>query len=441
MSTMQPPHSRESEQLLLGTLLQDGSTRTRLDLVTQDFYSPDHQNIWNAIQGVDAVDLFTVTEWLTRRGLADKAGGEDYLMELRDKAPPLTMPQNVAAYALAIKRLSKRRRFIEAAQAIAQAAYQETLDESEMLTMCERAYTRAASGITTARTSHISEVVSRVIERMEDAQANPAALGAVSTGFADVDKLMAGGAKPGELIIVAARPGMGKTSFLMSIVLNGVASRVNQKRGAIYTLEMSDESLVRRLMSGQTGISTDRMNTAQISTDEWGAILRAGEGLSNAPIYINDAPMSIASIQADARRLKAVYGLEYVMVDFLGLVDAPGEKEYQRTTNVALGAQALAKELRIPVFLACQLSRSVEHGNDKRPVMSDLRDSGRIEEAADVVVMLYRDEYYNEDTEFKNIAEILIRKNRNAPTGKAMLFFDKRLTAFKNLAKERIQLP
>jgi replicative DNA helicase len=299
---------------------------------------------------------------------------------------------------------------------------------------------RAASGITSAKTTHIGEVVGRVVVELEEAQNNPGSNVAMPTGFPDLDRLLTGGAKRGELVIVAARPGMGKTSFLLSVVLNGVADKSRQRRGAIYTLEMSNESLVRRLLSSETGVDSMRMNLGDIHDDEWTAIMRAGSSLGAAPLYLNDSPMSIDSIKADARRLKSVYEIGYLMIDFLGLVDAPGEKDYQRTNNVVLGAQQLAKELGIPVFLACQLSRSIENAQDTRPGLSDLRDSGRIEEAADVVMMIYRDDYYNPDSEFKNMAEILVRKNRNGPTGHAMLFFDRRLTAFKNLAKERIEL-
>lgn len=437
---MQKPHSVETERRLLGTLLHDGAVRNTLEVATTDFYDLAHQHIWQAMQAVDAIDLFTVSEWLTRQGLIDRVGGDDYLMALKDG---VVTSLGANAYAMQVKRLAKRRRFIDAAQSIAQAAMREDLTEGDLLSECERVYIKAASGITTAKTVHISEVVNSVNAQLEEMHANPKAKAGMPTGFMDIDRMLGGGAKNSQLIIIGARPSMGKTSFMLSIILNNVRDKAHTKRGAIYTLEMSNESLAMRLMSASSGIDSQRLNTADLRDDEWGALLKVSAELSSAPVFLNDSPMSISEIVADARRLKAVHNIEYLMIDFLGLVSADGKSDYERTSKVALGAQSLAKELGIPVFLACQLSREVETkgaSTDKRPVLSDLRDSGRIEEAADIVMMLYRDEYYNPDTEFKNIAEILVRKNRVGPTGAINLFFDKRLTAFRNLAKEKVEL-
>jgi len=438
--TIQKPHSVETERRLLGALLHDGAMRNTLEIVTTDFYDLAHQHIWQAMQGVDAIDLFTVSEWLTRHNLIDRVGGDDYLMSLRDG---VVTSLGAGAYAMQIKRLAKRRRFIDAAQAIAQAAMKEDLTEGDLLAECERVYVKAASGITTARTVHISEVVNSVNAQLEEMHLNPKTKVGMPTGFIDVDRLLGGGAKNSQLLIIGARPSMGKTSFMLSIILNNVKDKPNTKRGAVYTLEMSNESLAMRLISASTGIDSQRLNAADLRDDEWNAVVKVSAELASAPLYLNDSPMAISEIVADARRLKAVHGIEYIMIDFLGLVSAEGKSDYERTSKVALGAQSLAKELSIPVFLACQLSRDVETkgaATDKRPMLADLRDSGRIEEAADIVMMLYRDEYYNPSTEFKNIAEVLVRKNRVGPTGAANLFFDKRLTAFKNLAKEKIEL-
>jgi replicative DNA helicase len=438
---MQQPHSVESEQRLLGSLLRDGHARNLLGLTVADFYDLGHQHIWHAIQEVETVDLFTVSEWLARRGLLDRVGGDDYLMTLRGGGgPPFDAPIDAPAYATHIKHLAVRRRMLEAAQAGAQAALREDLSEAELLAEWERVYLKAASGITTARTAHISEVVDRVHQQIEHLHANPGVAVAMPTGFKDLDKMLAGGVRNSELIIVAARPSMGKSSFLASIILNNLKDPARSRRGAIFTLEMSNESLVVRLMSGETGIDSQRLRVGDLKDDEWGALLRMSGKLADAPLYLNDAPMTITEIAAEARRLKAVHGIEYLMIDFLGLVGAEGKSEYERVSKVALGAQALAKEVNIPIFLACQLSREVERRQNKRPTLADLRDSGHIEQAADIVLGLYRDEYYDPDTEFKNIAEILVLKQRNGPNGMAMLFFDRRLTAFRNLAKERIEL-
>jgi replicative DNA helicase len=252
--------------------------------------------------------------------------------------------------------------------------------------------------------------------------------------------MLKGVARAGELFVSAARPGMGKTSLLLSIISNNVKTPATARRGVFYTLEMTSEEQIGRMVSLTSGIDGMRLSNGDLRDDEWAAFMRVIGNLESAPIYLNEEPMSIEGIKADARRMHGVHTLDYLMIDFLGLVDAPGDRDYERATAVALGAKMIAKELGVPVFLACQLSRSVETRNDKRPVLSDLRDSGRIEEAADVAMFIYRDEVYNADTEFQNIAEILIRKNRRGPVGNAMLFFDKRLTGFKNLAKERIQL-
>lgn len=434
---LQRPQSVDAERRLIGALLHDGDSRSMLGLSVSDFYDLGHQHIWQAIQEVETVDLFTVSEWLARRNLLDRLGGDDYLMELRDIAgPALAAP----AYATQIRKLAKRRRVLEAGAAMGGAAMREDLSEAELLAECERVYLKAVSGITTSRTVHISKVVAKVNEQIEQQHANPNTAAAMPTGFIELDKMLAGGARKGELIIVAARPSMGKTSFLASLILNDQRGPAKARSGAIFTLEMSNESLVTRLIAGTTGIDSQRLHTASLKDDEWGALVRASGALAAAPLFLNDAPMSIVEIAAEARRLKEVHGITFLMIDFLGLVAADGKSDYERVSKVALGAQALAKELNIPIFLACQLSRDVERRQDKHPTLADLRDSGRIEEAADAVLALYRDEYYNPETELKNIAEILVLKQRNGPTGKVMLFFDKRLTAFKNLAKERIEI-
>jgi len=434
---LQRPHSTDAEQQLLGSLLHEASARRDINLTPKDFYTPQHASIFTAIQSVDEPDLFSVHEWLARHNLLDKCGGDEYLLELRDR---VVTGLNVRAYAGMVRNLSQRRQMLDAAQTIAQLSMDEDLAHSDLLAKANDAFVKATAGTGADKTVQISQVVLDLFKRLEWQHENKGKTNALATGFHDLDKLFGGGIEGGELIIVAARPGMGKTSLLLSIVSN-IAEKAAKKPGMFYTLEMSALEQVMRLVSMQAGIDSQRLRTADLKDEEWNALTRVSMKLSNMNLFMNEWPMSIDEIRADARRLHGVHGLSYVMIDFLGLVDAPGDSDYQKASAVALGAKSLAKELGVPVFLACQLSRGVEtRGGDKRPVPADLRDSGRIEEAGDKILMLYRDEYYNEATEFKNIAELLVRKNRNGPIGKVDLFFDKRLTAFKNISKERIEL-
>lgn len=440
-ATLKPPHSEPAEQRLLGSVLLDGVMRDQLHgcaLAPQDFYHLHHQHIWQAIQSVESVDVFTVFDWLERHDRLGKIpGGEDYLHELTG-----TVATGLQAlhYAKQVKAYAQRRRMLDMCQRVAQMCHDEDLPHEKLLSESEREFVKASTGLAKAGTVHVSEVLSAYMERIEFAHNNPGALQSLATGFADIDQMLNGGAQGGELFIIAARPGMGKTSLMLSIIGNNVKAPSKAKRGAFYTLEMSNLEQVARMVAMTAGIDSMRLSRGEVRDDEWGALTRVVGNLGSAPLYLNDQPMSIEAIKADARRIYGVHGIEYLMVDFLGLVDAPGERDYERATAVALGAKQIAKELNVPVFLACQLSRALENRNDKRPVLSDLRDSGRIEEAADVAMFIYRDDYYNEDSSDKNVAEILIRKNRRGPTGVARLFFDKRLTAFRNLAKEAIEL-
>jgi replicative DNA helicase len=435
--TLKAPHNEAAEQRLLGSVLMEGALRDKCNLAAQDFYHLHHQHIWQAVQAVDAVSVVTVFDWLDRHDRLNKIpGGEMYLYELQDTVPTALQ---YAHYANQVKAYAQRRRMLEMCQQVAQMCHDEDLPQDKLLSDSERAFVKASTGLVKAGTRHISEVLPAYVERVEAAHAGTP-IKTMATGFADIDKMLNGGARAGELFVIAARPGMGKTSLLLSIISNNVKTPATARRGVFYTLEMTSEEQIGRMVSLTSGIDGMRLSNGDLRDDEWAAFMRVIGNLESAPIYLNEEPMSIEGIKADARRMHGVHTLDYLMIDFLGLVDAPGDRDYERATAVALGAKMIAKELGVPVFLACQLSRSVETRNDKRPVLSDLRDSGRIEEAADVAMFIYRDEVYNADTEFQNIAEILIRKNRRGPVGNAMLFFDKRLTGFKNLAKERIQL-
>jgi replicative DNA helicase len=434
--TLKAPHSETAEQRLLGSVLMEGTLRDKVSLVAQDFYHLHHQHIWHAIQAVDSVDVVTVYDWLERHDRLNKIpGGEMYLFELRDT---VATSLQYSHYAKQVKAYAQRRRMLDAAQRIATMAHDEDLPQDKFLSEAEREFVKASTGLAKAGTVHISEVLPRYMERIEAAHAGTPQK-TMATGFGDVDRMLNGGALGGELFIIAARPGMGKTSLLLSIIGNNVKQPATAKRGVFYTLEMTNEEQVGRMVALTAGIDSMRLAKGDLRDDEWGALMRVVGNLEAAPLYLNQEPMSIESIKADARRMHSVHGAEYIMIDFLGLVDAPGDRDYERATAVALGAKTIAKELNIPVFLACQLSRSLESRNDKRPMLSDLRDSGRIEEAADVAMFIYRDEVYAGPTDTnQNTAEILIRKNRRGPVGMATLFFDKRLTAFRNLAKDKV---
>jgi replicative DNA helicase len=438
------PHSFEAEEAVLGSLLidEDAVFEVAGFLKPDAFYRSHNRWIYDAILSLnerhDPVDYLTVTEELRRRGQLEEIGGEAYVLSLVNAVPTSI---NAESYAKLVEAAALRRRLISAAGTIARLAYDEAENVDVVLDRAEQTLFSISEQRATRDLMPIREVAGRYLERIEQLRTRGDDYIGVPTGFVDLDRML-GGLNRSDLVIVAARPGMGKTSLQNAIALT--AARRFEKRIAIFNLEMSAEQLVQRMVSAETHIDSQRLRRGDLHDNEWELFYQAIGRLSEAPIFIDDTPsISPLQLRTKCRRLYAEYGLDLIMIDYLQLMqaDRANNNRVQEISEISRGLKALARELDIPVVAASQLSRAVEQRQNKRPVLSDLRESGSIEQDADVVVFIYRDEYYNPDTtERPNIAEISIAKHRNGPTGTVDLFWHGKLATFRNLQRQEISL-
>ena len=437
-----PPHSIEAEQSVLGGLLLEGTAWDLVSdrLVDEDFYRQDHRLIYQAIRRVydqgRPCDLITVAECLEQSEELDRAGGMAYLGLL---AGGVASAVNIAAYADIVRERAIARHLISVGSNIADSGFHpqgrpvaELLDaaESQVFEIAERG-ARARSGF-----SAIKDLLPTVVERLDALYRSGVAMTGVSTGFTDLDR-MTSGMHPAEMIIVAGRPSMGKTSFAMNIV-ESVAIRARQPV-AVFSMEMPAEQLALRMISSLGRVDAHRVRTGQLHDDDWPRVTSAVTLLGESNIFIDDTPsLSPMDLRARARRLKRQHGLGLIVVDYLQLMQVPGAKDNRvlEISEISRSLKALAKELSVPVIALSQLNRSLETRPNKRPVMSDLRESGAIEQDADVILFIYRDEVYNEDSADKGKAEIIIAKQRNGPIGHLFLAFLGAYTRFEDLAQD-----
>ena len=430
------PHNIEAEEAVLGSLLIDPDAIIRVSTFLQatDFYVERHNWVYEAVLDLherrQPADLVTLSDELERRKQLDEVGGAAYLTSLMNVTPTSI---HVEFYARIVERTAVLRRLIDAAGKIAQLAYQDNDDVEEVVDRAEE----IIFGISERRVDRdlrpIRNVLDEYYDRIEYLYQHQGEIIGIPTGLADLDKLL-GGLQRSDMVVMAGRPGMGKTSLGLSIALQ--ASRRWQKRVALFSLEMSDEQLVQRLVSAETGIDSQRLRLGNIKTDEWATFYQAIQLLSETSIYIDDTPaISALELRTKARRLHAEHGLDLLIVDYLQLMrgGSRNENRQQEISFISRSIKALARELNIPVLALSQLSRQVESRHDKRPMLSDLRESGSIEQDADVVIFIYRDEIYNPDTEFPNIAEIIVSKHRSGPTGIFSVYFKKHLAQFVDL--------
>ena len=427
------PYNIEAEEAVLGSLLIDSEAIFRVSpfLRPDDFYIVKNGWIYEVILTLherrQPADFVTVCDELENRQQLEDVGGAAYISTLISAVPTAI---HVEAYGHIVERTALRRRLIDAASQIAGFAYEEEQNIDEVIDRSEA----VLFGISQRRTSRdlvpIKQVLTDYYDRIAylyEHQGEP--LG-IPTGFVDLDKLL-GGLQRSDMIIIAARPGVGKTSMLLSIALSA-AHKYKQKVG-IFSLEMSNEQLVQRLVSSETGIDSQRLRMGELEENEWPKFVEAAGRLSDTMIFIDDTPgLSALQLRTKARRLHAEYGLDLIMVDYLQLMsgDFRSENRVQEISYISRSLKGLARELNVPLVAASQLSRAVEQRHDKKPILSDLRDSGAIEQDADVVIFLYRDELYNPDTELKNIADVMVSKHRHGPTGTVQLFFRKHLAQF-----------
>ncbi len=437
------PHSREAEEAVLGSVLINPEAYFDVAqfLHADDFYLQRHGWIWEAFTRLherhQPIDLLTVTEELERMGRLEEIGGAAYLAALANNVPSSL---HAEAYGRIVEATAIRRRMLEAANQIAKLAYRENLSVDTVLDEAEKAIFGVSERRLRRDIQTIEEALSEYYERIDQLSRREEELLGVPTGFVDLDKLL-GGLQPSDLIIVAARPGQGKTSLLLSIVKN--AAQLYRKHVAVFSLEMSNEQLVQRLIAQETGINSQRLRRGRLHEDEWALFTHAVEVLSQTRIFLDDtAGITPLQLRTKCRRLQMEHGLDLVVVDYLQLMsgDIRTENRVQEVSYISRNLKLLARELNVPVVAAAQLSRAVEQRSDKRPVLSDLRESGSLEQDADIVMFIYRPEQYKEDTLKKNLAEILVLKHRNGPIGSVELVFREDLAKFENAATQHIDL-
>lgn len=446
MSDLQklPPHSLEAEEAALGSLLIDPDAIYDVSafLKPQAFYLLKNRLIYESIltliQRSEPVDFVTLAEELRRNNNLENAGGEAYLVSLLNAVPTSINARN---YAKLVEAAALRRRLLQAAGRIAELAYDEAEDINIVIDRSEQELFGISEQRTTRDLMPIKEITSDYLERIQKLYEQEEDIIGVPTGFTDLDRLL-GGLNRSDLLILAARPGMGKTSLQNAIALT--AARRHGKRVAMFNLEMSGEQLVQRMIAAETRIDSQRLRRGQIYEHEWPIFLESIGRLSETRIFIDDTPsITPMQLRTKCRRLYAEHGLDLIMIDYLQLMQSERStnNRVQEISEISRALKGLARELDVPVLAAAQLSRAVESRQDKRPILSDLRDSGSIEQDADIVMFIYRDEYYNPDTtERPNIAELNIVKHRNGPTGTVDLYWHAELATFRNLQRQEISL-
>lgn len=436
-----PPHSVEAEQSVLGGLMLDNAAWEQVAdvLVEQDFYRHDHRLIYRAIAQLmelsQPVDVITLAEWHDKRGELDQVGEVAYLGMLARNTPTAA---NIAAYAEIVRERSILRQLIQVGNNISNMAFKpEGMTKEEMLDMAERhVFEIAEKGAKRGGGFvQVKNVLSQVVDRIDQLFERDSHITGLATGFIDFDNDTTG-LQPADLVIVAGRPSMGKTTFAMNIAENAAIS--SKEPVAVFSMEMPADALAMRMLSSLGRINQQNLRTGKLKDDDWPRLTSAIGLLNEAPLFIDDTPaLSPTELRARARRLKREHGLSLIVIDYLQLMQGNGKGGENRATEISeisRSLKALAKELNVPVIALSQLNRSLEQRPDKRPVMSDLRESGAIEQDADLIVFIYRDEVYNSETEHKGIAEIIIGKQRNGPIGKTRLTFQGQFTKFENFA-------
>ena len=430
------PHNIEAEEAILGSLLIDPDAIIHIAtfLKSQDFFMQRHGWVYEAVLDLherrQPADLVTLSDELARREQLDDIGGAAYLTSLINATPTSI---HIEYYARIVERTAVLRRLIDAAGKIAQLAYQDNEDADEVVDKAEEIIFAISERRVERDLRPIRQVLESYYDRIEYLQQHQGQIIGVPTGLTDLDKLL-GGLQRSDMVVMAGRPGMGKTSLALSIALQ--AARLHQKRVALFSLEMSDEQLVQRLVSAETGIDSQRLRLGNIKADEWATFYQAIRLLSETMVFIDDTPaISVLELRTKARRLHAEHGLDLLIVDYMQLMrgGTRNENRQQEISFISRSIKGIARELNIPVLALSQLSRQVESRHDKRPMLSDLRESGSIEQDADVVLFIYRDDVYNPETEFPNIAEIIVAKHRSGPTGIFSVYFKKHLAQFVDL--------
>ena len=430
------PYSLEAEQSLLGSVMIDPSCMDDIAglMTAEDFYMPEHGEIYRAMQSMYTasknIDVVTLIEQLVQSGTYDEAGGRDYLKLVADAVPTAA---NAKDYAKIVRDKAMLRQLIEAGEDIAEAAYAGDDTTESLVEYAEGKIFRIAESRENKSFVHIREALLMVHERLTKLSQNPDELRGTPTGFAALDNVIVGMGNS-DLVLVGARPGMGKTSFTMNIAT--AAALKTGKKVCVFSLEMSAEQLANRMLSSEAQIDSYKMRSGALNAEDWSAIAHASSRLAETDILIDDTPgISVTAMKSKLRRVK---NLGLVVIDYLQLMqgDRRNDNRVQEVADISRGLKLLAKELNVPVICCAQLSRGPENRPDKRPMLSDLRDSGAIEQDADIVMFLYRDEYYKDETADQSVAEVIVAKNRHGSLEKVKLGWIGRYTKFTSLAEE-----
>jgi len=440
--TKLPPQNVEAEQSVLGAILIDKDAMIKIGdfLKSDDFYRDDHAVIYRAILKLyekrKPVDVVTLTNELEKDKDLKSVGGATYLSTLVNT---VATSANIVTHAQIIQQKASLRRLISAASTIAELGFDENSELETVLDKAETALFSVSQKYVKQFFTPIRDILADSFDRIDKLHKEKGVLRGVPSGFKDLDSLMAG-FQNSDLIILAARPSIGKSSLALNFV-DHVAC-VAKIPAAIFSLEMSKEQVIDRLLCLRGTVDSWKLRTGNLEDEDFGRLNYAMGALSEAPIFIDDTPMiNVMEIRTKCRRLQSEHGLGLIVIDYMQLMQGSGkssqENRVQEVSEISRGLKGLARELNVPVIALSQLSRSVEHRPDKRPMLSDLRESGSIEQDADVVMFIYRDDYYDKDTELKNLAEVLIRKHRNGPTGEVQLYWKPEYMKFGDIEKKR----
>lgn len=438
------PANIEAERAVLGSLLidQDAIIKVASFLRPKDFFRERHTWLYEAMLSLnerhEPLDYVTLVDELERREKLDDVGGPAYITDLVNSTPSA---MSVDHYASIVERTAVLRRLISAAGKIAELAYDERQDVATVVDRAEQIIFGVSESRIHRDLTPVRAIMSNVVDQIDFLARNQGTLMGVPTGFSMLDRML-GGFQKSDLIILAGRPGMGKSSFAISVAQN--AAKLHDTRVAIFSLEMSNEQMVQRLLAMETGIDSHRLRLGKVYDEEWPILLEAANRLAQTSIFIDDTPAaSVNEIRTKARRLFAEHGLDLVLIDYMQLMSGQSgrnENRQQEISYISRSLKGLARELNVPVLALSQLSRAVESRADKRPMLSDLRESGSIEQDADAVLFIYREDYYIEDTDRQNIADVIVAKHRHGATGTVSLYFRKELTQFRDLEIQHTDL-
>ena len=435
-----PPHSLEAEEALLGSALlsRDAVSRLMEEVRPADFYSPSNQTVYEAMKGLfdtgKPIDTVTVSELIFKDSKNSKSINASYIARLVENVPSSA---NFERYIEIVLEHSHRRKLLKASGRIELLAMAMDKEIHSVLDEAEQTIFTASDDAIGDGLVGVNDVLESAIERIEEIENRGTGLSGLPTYFSDLDYYLSG-LQEGNLVVLASRPSMGKSSLGLNIATN-VAKE--DKVVAFFSLEMTKEELVQRVLFSEAKVTSGDARKGQLGAEKWSRVVEAASKVNNLPLYFDDAPViTVTDIRAKSRRLKSSKGLDLIIVDYLQLMQSSsGDNRQQEIAEISRNLKNLARELRVPILALSQLNRAAEAREDKRPRLGDLRESGAIEQDADIVMMLYRDDYYNPGTEIPGVAEVNIVKNRSGQTGKVELFFSKEFTQFSNYSKQEQQ--